>query len=102
MAKKRTFVLVHPAWFGGWCWKKITPLLRADGYDFYTPTLTGLGERAHLVRPEIGLGTHIADVVNLLKYEDLSDVVLVGNSSGGMVITGVADQLPEAISHIVY
>jgi pimeloyl-ACP methyl ester carboxylesterase len=102
MAKKGTFVLVHPAWFGGWCWKKITPLLRADGYDLYTPTLTGLGERAHLARPEIGLGTHIADVVNLLKYEDLSDVVLVGNSSGGMVITGVADQLPDAISHIVY
>jgi pimeloyl-ACP methyl ester carboxylesterase len=102
MAKKGTFVLVHPAWFGGWCWKKITPLLRADGYDLYTPTLTGLGERAHLARPEIGLGTHIEDVVNLLKYEDLSDVVLVGNSSGGMVITGVADLLPEAISHIVY
>ena len=98
----KTFVLVHPAWFGGWCWKKITPLLRACAYDVYTPTLTGLGERAHLARPEIGLSVHIADIVNLLKYEDLSDVVLVGNSSGGMVITGVADQLPDAISHIVY
>jgi pimeloyl-ACP methyl ester carboxylesterase len=72
--------------------------VRADGYDFYIPTLTGLGERAHLARPEIGLGTHIADVVNLLKYEDLSNVVLVGNSSGGMVITGVADQLPAHLT----
>jgi hypothetical protein len=78
---KGTFVLVHPAWFGGWCWKKITPFLWAGGYDVYTPTLTGLGERAHLARPEIGLNVHIADVVNLLKYEDLSGVVLVGNSS---------------------
>ena len=98
----KTFVLVHPAWFGGWCWQKITPLLRARGYDVYTPTLTGLGERAHLARPEIGLGVHIEDVSNLLKYEDLSDVVLVGNSSAGMVITGVADQLPERIAQVVY
>ena len=99
---KATFVLVHPAWFGGWCWKKVTPLLRARGYDVYAPTLTGLGERAHLARPEIGLSTHIEDVVNLLQYEDLSGVILVGNSSGGMVITGVADRVPERIAHIVY
>jgi pimeloyl-ACP methyl ester carboxylesterase len=99
---KATFVLVHPAWFGGWCWKKITPLLRARGYEVFTPTLTGLGERAHLARPEIGLNIHIEDVANLLKYEDLSDVILVGNSSAGMVITGVADQAPERIAHIVY
>jgi pimeloyl-ACP methyl ester carboxylesterase len=99
---KATFVLVHPAWFGGWCWKKISPLLRARGYDVYSPTLTGLGERAHLARPEIGLNIHIEDVANLLKYEDLSDVILVGNSSAGMVITGVADQAPERIAHIVY
>ena len=98
----KTFVLVHPAWFGGWCWQKITPLLRARGYNVHTPTLTGLGERAHLARPEIGLGVHIEDVSNLLKYEDLSDVVLVGNSSAGMVITGVADQLPERIAQVVY
>jgi pimeloyl-ACP methyl ester carboxylesterase len=91
---KGTFVLVHPAWFGGWCWKKMTPLLHARGYDVYTPTLTGLGERAHLARPEIGLNIHIEDV------EDLSGVVLVGNSSAGMVITGVADQAPERIAHI--
>src|SRR5262245_7034043 len=78
---KGTFVLVHPAWFGGWCWKKVAPLLRERGYDVYSPTLTGLGERAHLARPEIGLNIHIEDVANLLKYEDLSGVVLVGNSS---------------------
>ena len=85
---KGTFVLAHPAWFGGWCWKKMTPLLHARGYDVYTPTLTGLGERAHLARPEIGLNIHIEDVANLLKYEDLSGVVLVGNSSAGMALLG--------------
>lgn len=99
---KGTFVLVHPAWFGGWCWKKVAPLLRERGYDVYTPTLTGLGDRAHLARPEIDLSIHIEDVANLLKYEDLTGVILVGNSSGGMVITGVADQAPERIAHIVY
>jgi pimeloyl-ACP methyl ester carboxylesterase len=102
METKGTFVLVHPAWLGGWCWKKVTPLLRTGGYQVYTPTLTGLGERAHLARPEIGLGVHIDDIVNTLKYEDLSGVILVGNSSGGLVITGVADQVPERIAHIVY
>ena len=99
---RETFVLVHPAWFGGWCWKKVTPLLRARGYDVHTPTLTGLGDRAHLARPEIGLNIHIEDVTQLLMYENLSGVVLVGNSSGGMVITGVADRVPELIAHIVY
>jgi pimeloyl-ACP methyl ester carboxylesterase len=97
-----TFVLVHPAWLGGWCWKKVTPLLRARGHDVYTPTLTGLGERAHLARPDVGLETHIEDVVRVLKYEDLSDVILVGNSSGGVVITGVADRVLEQIAHVVY
>lgn len=97
-----TFVLVHPAWFGGWCWKKVAPLLRAREYAVYTPTLTGLGERAHLARPEVGLETHIEDVVNVLKYEDLSGVILVGNSSGGVVITGVADRVPERIARVVY
>jgi pimeloyl-ACP methyl ester carboxylesterase len=99
---KANFVLVHPAWFGGWCWKKITPLLRAHSHDVYTPTLTGLGERAHLARREFGMGLHVEDVVNMLEYEDLTRVVLVGNSSAGMVITGVADQLPERVAHVVY
>jgi pimeloyl-ACP methyl ester carboxylesterase len=96
------FVLVHPAWFGGWCWKKVVPLLRAHGYDIHTPTLTGLGDRAHLARREIGLNIHIEDVTNYLNYENLSGVVLVGNSSAGVVITGVADRVPELIAHIVY
>jgi pimeloyl-ACP methyl ester carboxylesterase len=97
-----TFVLVHPAWFGGWCWKKVSPLLQARGHAVHTPTLTGLGERVHLARPEVGLDTHVDDVVNLLTYEDLHDVVLAGNSSGGLVITGVADRAPERIGHLVY
>ena len=96
-----TFVLVHPAWFGGWCWKKVSPLLHARGHAVHTP-LTGLGERVHLARPEVGLDTHVDDVVNLLTYEDLHDVVLVGTSSGGVVITGVVDRVPERIGHLVY
>ena len=75
--------------------KKVTPLLRAKGYEVHTPTLTGLGELAHLVRPEVGLRTHIEDVVNVLEYGDLRNVILVGNSSGGMVITGVAERAPQ-------
>lgn len=97
-----TFVLVHPAWFGGWCWKKLTPLLRAHGHAVHTPTLTGLGERRHLARPDVGLATHVDDVVGMIECEDLHSVILVGNSSGGMVITGVADRVPDRISHIVY
>jgi len=97
-----TFVLVHPAWFGGWCWKKVAPILRGRGHEVFTPTLTGLGERAHLANREVGLGTHIEDVVNVLKFEDIRDAILVGNSSGGMVITGVADRMPERIAHVVY
>ena len=100
--KRATFVLVHPAWHGAWYWKKVTPLLRANGYEVYTPTLSGLGELAHLARPEIGLRTHIEDVVNVLVYGDLRDVILVGNSSGGMVITGVVDRVPERIAQLVY
>jgi pimeloyl-ACP methyl ester carboxylesterase len=97
-----TFVLVHGAWHGGWCWRKVTPLLRAAGHEVYTPTLTGLGERAHLGHPDVGLATHVQDVVNVLEYEDLSDVVLVGHSYGGMVITGVAHQAPGRLAHLVY
>ncbi len=97
-----TFVLVHGAWHGGWCWRKVTPLLRAAGHEVYTPTLTGLGERVHLASPEIGLSTHIQDVVNVLEYEDLREVVLVGHSYGGMVIAGVADRAAERLAHLVY
>jgi pimeloyl-ACP methyl ester carboxylesterase len=97
-----TFVLVHPAWLGGWCWRKLTPTLRAAGHEVLTPTLTGLGDRAHLLDHGIDLATHVEDVVGLLVYEDLEDVVLVGNSSGGMVVTGVADRVPERIAELVY
>jgi pimeloyl-ACP methyl ester carboxylesterase len=97
-----TFVLVHGAWHGGWCWRKLTPLLRAAGHEVYAPTLTGLGERVHLATPEVGLDTWVQDVCNLLEYEDLSGVVLVGHSMGGHVIAGVADQAPERLAHLVY
>ena len=97
-----TFVLVHPAWFGGWCWRKVSPVLRARGHEVFAPTLTGLGERAHLASQKVGLEMHVEDVANVLEYEDLRQVILVGNSSGGMVITGVADRMPERIAHLVY
>jgi pimeloyl-ACP methyl ester carboxylesterase len=97
-----TYVLVHGAWHGGWCWRQLTPLLRAAGHEDYAPTLTGLGERVHLATPEVGLDTHVQDVRNLLEYEDLSGVVLVGHSYGGMVIAGVAEHAPERLAHLVY
>jgi pimeloyl-ACP methyl ester carboxylesterase len=97
-----TFVLVHGTGCGGWVWKKLTPLLRAEGYEVYTPTLTGLGDRSHLLGGRVGLSTHITDVANLLFYEDISEVVLVGNSYAGMVITGVAATVPERLKLLVY
>ncbi len=97
-----TFVLVHGGGHGGWCYGRLTPLLRAAGHEVYAPTLTGLGERGHLMRPDIDLDLHITDVVNVLEYEDLKDVILVGHSYGGMVITGVADRATARIGHMVY
>ncbi|MGZ8259755.1 MAG: alpha/beta fold hydrolase [Caldimonas sp.] len=97
-----TFVVVHGAWTGGWAWKKMRPLLRARGHELFTPTLTGVGERAHLARPEVDLAVHVEDVLGLLAFEDLRDVVLVGHSYGGMVATGVADRAHERISRLVY
>jgi pimeloyl-ACP methyl ester carboxylesterase len=98
-----TFVIVHGAWGGAWSWNKIVvPLLRQAGHAVYAVTLTGLGERAHLGTPDIDLDTHIQDVCNVLFYEDLHDVILAGHSYGGMVITGVADRLPERLAHLVY
>jgi pimeloyl-ACP methyl ester carboxylesterase len=97
-----TFVLVHPAWHGGWCWKKVALRLRRSGHEVLTPTLSGLGDRSHVATPAIGLDTHITDVVNLLIYEDLAEVVLVGHSSSGAVVTGVADRVPERIGQMVY
>jgi len=97
-----TFVLVHGAWHGGWCWNRLTPLLKASGHDVYTPTLTGLGERSHLINRETNLGIHVKDVVNTLEFEDLKHAILVGHSYAGMVITGVANQVPERLSHLAY
>jgi pimeloyl-ACP methyl ester carboxylesterase len=96
------FVLVHPAWFGGWCWKKLVPLLEEYGHSVHTPTLTGLGERSHLAHPGIVMQTHIDDVTSVLIYDDLRGVILAGTSSSGAVISGVADRVPERISQLVY
>src|SRR5262245_61024545 len=97
-----TFVLVHGAYVGGWCWRWLVPYLRSAGHDAHVPTLTGLGERVHLGGPPVDLDTHIEDVVNMLRYEDLTEVVLVGWSYGGAVVAGVADRAPVRIGHIVY
>ena len=97
-----TFVLVPGAWLGGWCWKQVVPLLRGEGHEVYTLTLTGLGERAHLARPEVDLETHITDVVNVFEYEDLCNVVLLGHSYAGVVVTGVAERIPNRLSQLVY
>ena len=96
------YVLVHGGWFGAWCWYKVVPLLQAAGHSVYAPTLTGVGEQAALSTPEIGLDTHIQDVVNLIETKDLQQVILVGHSYSGMVITGVADRVPGRIAHLVY
>jgi pimeloyl-ACP methyl ester carboxylesterase len=97
-----TYVLVHGAWHGSWCWKRVRNKLRDAGHEVFTPTLTGLGECSHLNSAAVDLSTHVADVVNLLQWEDLSDVVLCGHSYGGMVISGVADRVPERIRSLVY
>ncbi len=97
-----TFVLVHGAWHGGWCWNRISLALNATGSSVCTPTLTGLGERAHLARRETDLETHIADVLAVLEMEDLTDIVLVGHSYGGIVVTAVADRAAERIAHLIY
>jgi pimeloyl-ACP methyl ester carboxylesterase len=96
------YVLVHGTGSGSWCWKKVAPLLRAAGNEVYAPTLTGVGDRSHLLRCGVNLTTHITDVANLLFYEDLSDVVLVGHSYAGMVITGAAARVPERLKLLVY
>ncbi len=97
-----TFVLVHGTGCGGWIWQKMAPLLRAAGHEVYTPTLTGVGDRSHLLKCGVDLTTHIGDVAGLLSYEDLSDVVLVGHSYAGTVITGVAASVPERLGWLIY
>ncbi len=98
----KTYVLLHGAWHGGWCWRDIVGPLRAAGHRVFTPTQTGLGERSHLLGRNITLDTFVADLVNVLEWEDLSDVILVGHSFGGIAITGAADRVPQRIGHLVY
>jgi pimeloyl-ACP methyl ester carboxylesterase len=97
-----TFVLVPGFWLGGWAWRDVAEALRAAGHTAYPLTLTGLGERVHLGGPQVNLDTHIADVVNLLRYEDLRDVLLVGHSYAGTVIVGAADQAHERLARLVF
>jgi pimeloyl-ACP methyl ester carboxylesterase len=97
-----TFVLVHGAWHGGWCWRRVSDLLENQGHKVFTPTLTGLGERSHLLREGVNISTHVTDVVNVLKWEGLSNVVLCGHSYGGMVVSGVAEQAADKIASIVF
>lgn len=97
-----TFVLVHGAWHGGWCWARVAPRLRAAGHEVHTPTMTGFGERSHLLSPDVGLSLNVTDIANVLEWEDLRDVVLVGASYAGMVTTSVADRMPERIAALVY
>lgn len=97
-----TFVIVHGVSGGGWDWKEVSNILSQKGHTVYRPTLTGLGERYHLSTTDINLTTHINDIVNLFRFEELDDVVLVGHSYGGMVITGVMDKFPERILHVTF
>ena len=97
-----TFLLVHGAWHGGWCWRDVVPRLRKAGHEVFAPSLTGLGERKHLASARVDLETHIQDIVALVEMEDLKKVVLVGHSYGGMVITGVADRIPTRLAALVY
>jgi|SRR5690349_15842368 len=96
------FVLVHGTWGGGWQWRPVAERLRAHGHRVFTPTLTGLGERAHLVTPTTSLDTHVDDIANVIAWEELSDIALVGTSYGGLVIAGVADRVPERIRCLVF
>lgn len=97
-----TFVLVHGAWHGSWCWKRVRSALQARGHAVFTPTLTGVGERSHLLSKEVDLETHIADVANLIRWEEMRDIVLCGHSYAGCLISAVADRMPDRIAALVY
>ncbi len=98
----KTYVLVHGAWHGGWCWHPVADALRAQGHKVFTPTQTGLGDRKHLLSRDITLDVFVDDVANLMEAEELRDAILVGHSFGGSAISGVADRMPEAVRHLVY
>jgi len=97
-----TFVLVHGAWHGAWCWRRVARLIMREGHEVFAPALTGLGERSHLRRPETGLETHILDVVNEMKWQELGEVILVGHSYGGLVISGAAELAERRIAALVF
>jgi pimeloyl-ACP methyl ester carboxylesterase len=101
-SSSKTFLVCHGAWSAGWAWKKMHPLMQAAGHRLVTPSYTGLGERAHLANPSIDLEAHIQDVLNVIKYEDLRDIVLLGHSYGGMVATGVADRARARVTQLIY
>jgi pimeloyl-ACP methyl ester carboxylesterase len=97
-----TFVLVHGSWHGGWCWQRVAPVLRRLGHEVYAPTLTGLGERSHLVTRQTGLELHAQDILQVLEYEDLNDVVLVGHSYAGLIIASTAERVPRRVARLIY
>ena len=101
-SKHQNVVLVHGSCHGGWCWKKILPYSNSEKFDIYSPTLTGLGDRSHLVNESTSLYTHVEDILQVFKYEDLSEVILVGHSYAGMVISGVAEMIPDKIKLLIY
>jgi len=102
MTSSATFVFVHGAWHGGWCWRHVAGILRARGHAVTTPTQTGLGERSHLISREIGLGTFVTDIESHIEYEDLTNVILVGHSFGGSVVSGLADRMPARLRRLIY
>ena len=99
---RKTFVLVHGAWHGGWCWRRVADRLEAKGHKVFTPTMTGLGPCSHLLNKDVNLSTHITDIINFIEWENLSDFVLVGHSYGGFVISGVAEKVGAKIGSIVF
>ena len=98
----KTFVLVHGAWHGGWCWRRVAAFLQKRGHNVFTPTLTGLADRSHLLRGDIDLGTHIADIVNLVRWENLDSIVLAGHSYGGFPVSGAIEQIFDRIASVVF
>jgi pimeloyl-ACP methyl ester carboxylesterase len=99
---QKTFVLVHGAWHGGWCWRRVSDLLEKKGHKVFSPTMTGLGSCSHLLSKDVNLTTHFTDIINFIKWEDLSDIVLVGHSYGGYIVSGVAEQVGDKVSSIVF
>src|SRR5258705_12215499 len=98
----KNFVLAHGSWHGGWCWNRVADRLRTKGHAVYTPSYTGMGDRVHLLNKEITINTFVEDLVQVIQSEELTEVVLVGHSFGGVPISGVADRIPEKIAHLVY